>query len=89
MYYRPKNDVIWKVPHRKKPIAYSPKAISDFIVDLAQGGGTIEEIYQQSLNTYCVDAQEILRKYVELGYGEIKAKNFFHRGLYIFKGKPP
>lgn len=75
-------DVYWKVPNRKKAIATSPKSISDFIVDLAESGGTIAEIYQQSLKSYCYDAQVILARYIELGYSDIKAKNFFQRGLY-------
>lgn len=57
-------DIYWKVPNRKKAIATSPKSISDFIVDLAENGGTIAEIYQQSLKSYCYDAQEILAKYI-------------------------
>ena len=80
-------DVYWKVPNKKKAIAMSSKSISDFIVDLAASGGTIAEIYQQSLKSYCYDAQEILAKYIDLGYGGIKAKRFFRRGLYRKKRK--
>lgn len=80
-------DVYWNVPNRKKAIATSSKTISDFIVDLAENGGTIAEIYQQSLKSYCYDAQDILAKYIELGYGGVKAKRFFKRGLYRYKRK--
>lgn len=81
------SDVYWYVPNKKKAVATSPKSISDFIVDLAASGGTIAEIYRQSLKSYCYDAQVILKKYVDLGYGDIKAKRFFQRGLYRYKFK--
>ena len=84
---QPLHDVVWRIPKRKKPIAYSPKSISDFVVDLAEGGGTIKEIYQQSLNSYCYDAQDILKQYIDLGYGDIRASSFFRRNQFYFKGK--
>lgn len=80
-------DVSWRIPNKKKPIAYSPQSISDFIVDLSEKGGTISEIYRQSLNTYCYDAQDILKKYIDLGYGDVKASRFFHRQRYIYLGE--
>ena len=40
-----KGDVAWYEPKRKRPIAYSTKATSDYIVLLAESGKTISEVY--------------------------------------------
>ena len=73
----PKGDVHWRVPGRKRPIAYSTKATSDYIVSLAENGGTIREI--QSQVTYSPEAIEVLQKYIDLGYGDVVAREWFPR----------
>jgi len=72
---RPKGDVFWYLPGRKKPIAYSTKAASDLIVALSEDGATIQEVHDRI--TYDREAQAILRKYIEKGLGEASAKSFF------------
>lgn len=70
-----KGDVSWTVPKRKKPIAYSTKATSDLIAVLAQEYETITDVYN-AIN-YDVEAKEILQKYIDLGYGNQIAREWF------------
>jgi hypothetical protein len=70
-----KGDVVWTIPTRKKPIAYSTRATSDLIVALAEDGSTIREIYQ-NIN-YDREAKDIMQKYIELGFGDTVAKTMF------------
>lgn len=67
--------VLWHIPGKKKPIATSTRATSDLIVALAADGGTIRDVYAQI--NYDVDAKAIMQKYIELGYGDIIAKEWF------------
>ena len=71
----PKGDVLWLIPGRKKPIAYSTRATSDLIAVLAEDGGTISEI-QPRIN-YDEDAKAVLQAYIDRGYGDIEAKQWF------------
>ena len=64
-----KGDVAWYVPNRKRPIAYSRKATSNYIVLLAENDKTINEVY--NLVNYNQEAKDILQKYIEFGYGNI------------------
>ena len=70
-----KGDVSWYLPNRKTPIAYSTKAASDIIVVLAADGGTIQDVYDSII--YDREAREILKKYIDKGYGNVIAKEFF------------
>ena len=70
-----KGDVAWYVPNRKRPIAYSTKATSNYIILLAESGKTISEIY--NLVNYNQEAKDILQKYIEFGYGNMIACKFF------------
>ncbi len=72
---RPRGDVYWYLPGRKTPIAYSTKAASDLIVVLGEGGATIQEVYDRI--TYDLEAREILRKYIEKGFGGVAANSLF------------
>ncbi len=72
---RSKGDVEWRVPKRKTPIAYSTKATSDLIAVLSQDYETITDVYN-AIN-YDQDAKEILKKYIELGYGNEIAREWF------------
>ena len=73
--HRAKGDVHWHIPGRKTPIAYSTKAASDLIVALSQDGTTIREVYDRI--TYDVEAREILKTYIEKGYGDTVASDLF------------
>lgn len=70
-----KGDVHWMVPNKKKPIAYSTKATSDLIVILSETNETIIDVYN-AIN-YDQDAKEILKKYIDLGYGNEIAREWF------------
>lgn len=77
-YSKPKGDVEWYKPKSKinsRPIAYSPKATSDLIVLLAEDGCTIKEL-KDKIN-YDEEAKAIIQKYIDLGYGELIAKDYF------------
>lgn len=70
-----KGDVHWTVPNKKKPIAYSTVATSDLIGLLAEDFETIQDVYD-AIN-YDVEAKEILQKYIDLGYGNEIARQWF------------
>ena len=70
-----KGDVAWTVPGRKRPIAYSTRATSDLIAVLAEAGGTIREV-QAQIN-YDQDAKAVLQAYIDLGYGDVEARQWF------------
>ena len=70
-----KGDVSWTVPNRKKPIAYSTVATSNLIGLLSQEYETIQDVHD-AIN-YDVEAREILQKYIDLGYGDEIAKQWF------------
>ena len=70
-----KGDVHWTVPNKKKPIAYSTVATSHLIGLISQECETIQDVYNAVV--YDVEAKEILQKYIDLGYGNEIAKNWF------------
>lgn len=77
-YSKPKGDVSWHKPKSKinsKPIAYSTVATNDLIVILSQMYDTIEDIYK-AIN-YDQEAKEIMKKYIDLGYGNYIARDYF------------
>ena len=84
MKNRPKGDVEWYAPNRKKPIAYSTIATSEYIVMLAQNGGTIKDIYEKI--AWYEDAKSILEKYIQLGYGEKIAAEWFKNDEWRYLG---
>lgn len=77
-YSKPKGDVLWYVPKSKtnpKPIAYSTTATSNLIMVLAGDGCTIKQL-KNKIN-YDEEAKDIIQKYIDLGYGELIAKDYF------------
>ena len=60
---------------KSKPIAFSTIATSDLIVTLSHEKKTILDIYN-AIN-YDDDAKSIMKKYIDLGYGDYVAKNYF------------
>ena len=77
-YNKSKGDVPWTNPQSKinsKPIVYSTKAVSDLIVLLSADGCTINKL-KGKIN-YDNEAKDIIQKYIDLGYGESMAKDYF------------
>lgn len=72
---RSRGDVMYTVPNKKKPIAYSTVATQDLIVILAQDYETISDVYN-AIN-YDQDAKDVLKKYIDLGYGNAIAREWF------------
>lgn len=72
---RSKGDVHWRIPGRKTPIAYSTVATSQLIGLLAGQGGTIREV--QSRINYDQEAKDVLQAYIDRGYGDVEARQWF------------
>ena len=74
---KPKNkgDVHWYIPGKKKPIAYSTKATSYLIGLLAEDFETIQDVYD-AIN-YDHEAKAIMQIYIDLGYGDQIAREWF------------
>lgn len=79
-FAKSKGDVSWTVPGRKRPIAYSTKAVSNLIAVYAEKyGGTIQEL--QARIFYNNEAKAILQAYIDRGYGnQIASEWFRYRG---------
>lgn len=75
MKRRSAGDVQWTLPLKKRPIAYSTKAVSDLIVVLASQYETIQNVYDNI--HFDMDAKRILKIYIDKGYGAIHARSFF------------
>lgn len=65
----------WRIPKRKTPVAYSTKATSDLIVALSQDYETIADVHN-AIN-YDQNAKSILQKYIDFGYGNKIAREWF------------
>ena len=72
---RPHLDVSWYLPNRKRPFAYSTKAVSDSIVVLTQEYRTIQEVYDHY--NLLDEGKEILKTCIDKGYGSETAANWF------------
>lgn len=72
---KPKGDVLWRIPGRKTPIAYSTVATSQLIGLLAEQGGTIREV--QGRINYDQEAKDVLQAYIDRGYGDVEARQWF------------
>lgn len=74
----PATDSEWYVPNRKKPIAYSTIATSDSIGVMADEhpDDTIRELLAR-YPVYEVDGRKVLQQYINAGYGEQKASEWF------------
>ena len=67
--------VMWYIPSKKKAIAFSTKATSDYIVMLASEHKTIQDVYDAIL--WNDEARQILKIYIDYGYGNEIAKDWF------------
>lgn len=68
-----KGDVMWVLPGKKKPFAYSTKAASDLIVLFAQEHDTVQQVHD-AIN-YDYEAKAILQVFIDAGYGNSIMKN--------------
>ena len=68
-------DVEWYFPDTKKRIAYSTKACSDLIVELSKYHYRIKDVY--SAIHYDREAKTILEIYIDMGFGDSIAGNYF------------
>ncbi len=71
------HDVEWRVPGKKKPIAYSSKATSDLIKALTEENpsATIREIFGKV--NYDAEAKRVLQQYMDAGLGGQVAYDWF------------
>ena len=72
------HDVEWRIPGKKTPIAYSTVAASDLIEALAEDNptATISELLGKV--TYDVEAKKVLQQYIDAGYGNQVANEWFN-----------
>jgi hypothetical protein len=70
-----KGDVYWMLPNKKRPIAYSTVATNQLVGLLSEEYETIQDVYNAI--TYDREAKEILQKYIDLGYGNEVAREWF------------
>ena len=71
------DDLHWHLRKGWKPIAYSTKACSDLIGELAKDGYTIKELREVII--YDKEAQKILDEYIKRGLGDEIARDWFSR----------
>ena len=71
------HDVEWYIPGRKTPIAYSTKAVSDMIEVMADEypTATIRELQEKF--HYGPDEKKVLQRYIDAGYGDQVANEWF------------
>ena len=71
-------DVSWTLPGEvKSPIAYSTKATSDLIEALSDENPTATISELKGLVTYDQEAKRVLQQYIDAGYGEQVASEWF------------
>lgn len=70
-----KGDVQYYVPNKKRPIAYSTVSVSDFLNIMCEDGYDTPNKILDIINTryqLANEEKEIMQKYVDLGYGNLK-----------------
>jgi hypothetical protein len=72
-----KGDVYWYRPDgkKKRPIAYSTSACSYLVGILSLEHETVSDVYNAI--HYDLEAKEIVKKYIDLGYGDCLARELF------------
>ena len=72
------HDVEWHIPGKKTPIAYSTVATSDLIEALAENNptATINDLIKEI--NYDEDAKKVLQQYIDAGYGDQVANEWFN-----------
>lgn len=80
---RSQGDVLWCLPGKKRPFAYSTVATSDLIVLLAEEDLTVSDT--QKLINYDQDAVNILQVFIDNDLGEAKLNTLVpYLGFYGF-----
>jgi glutathione synthase/RimK-type ligase-like ATP-grasp enzyme len=72
---KPKGDIEWTLPDRKRPFAYSTKATSDLIVLLSENHTTVQEAHD--MVNYDDEAKNILQHFINNEYGD------FELGIFV------
>lgn len=72
---RGKGDVEWYLPKGKRAIAFSSKSTKDLVDVLSEDGCNIQQLYEKI--HYDVDAKNIIKLYLDAGYGEVEARTWF------------
>ena len=62
-----KGDVMWILPGKKRPFAYSTIATNDLIVTLAREYETVQQVHDAINFDY--QAKAILQYFIDAGYG--------------------
>lgn len=68
-------DVSWYLPNGKKIIAYSTTSTKDLVAVLSEDGCTVKTLYDRI--RYDIDAKNIIKLYLDAGYGEVEARTLF------------
>lgn len=71
------HDVEWTIPNRKTPIAYSTQATSFGIEVMADENPTATISELKDLIHYDVEAKKVLQQYIDAGYGDQIANEWF------------
>ena len=71
------HDVQWTIPGKKTPIAYSTVSTSDTISVLADENPTATINDLRGLVTYDMEAKKVLQQYIDAGYGDQVANEWF------------
>jgi len=74
-------DVEYTITDRKMPIAYSTRATSDLIEALSDDNPTATISELKDLVDYDQEAKKVLQQYVDAGYGNTTASDFFSRKI--------
>lgn len=70
-------DITWYAPHQKSPIAYSTVAVRDFIGAMVDDYPTATVRELQAKINYDQDAKKVLQQYIDAGYGDDVASDYF------------
>lgn len=70
-------DITWYAPHQKSPIAYSTAAVRDFIGAMVDDNQTATVRELQAKIKYDQDAKKVLQQYIDAGYGDDTAMDYF------------
>lgn len=79
-------DITWYAPHQKSPIAYSTVAVRDLIGAMVDDNQTATVRELQAKIKYDQDAKKVLQQYIDAGYGDDTASDYF--GDEAGTGKP-
>lgn len=68
-------DVLYYVPGKKKPIAYSTKSVSDSLKMINDEGYTTPNMILKAIDSkyqLAFEEREVMEAYVKLSYGDLK-----------------